>query len=53
MMDNLQDLCNAKSQKIIIGKASANTPWARLITSDSVVERLVEVCFTLHHDNGK
>ena len=43
----------ARSQNIVIGSASAKTPLARLMTSDSVVDRLEEVCFTLHHDKGK
>ena len=33
--------------------ASIKTPLARLMTSDSVVDQLVGVCFVLDHVNGK
>ena len=35
------------------GIASLKTPCARLTTSDSVVDRLVEVCLVLDHVSGK
>ena len=50
---SLVSLCRINDHRIEAGMASLNTPFARLTTSDSVVDRLVEVCFVLDHVEGK
>ena len=46
-------LSRMSDHRIEAGMASLNTPFARLITSDSVVDLLVEVCSVLDHVRGK